>query len=202
VREVEVKARLYGDAEKVIDRLTALGVVLEPPTAQVDLIFVPAPLNLSQTDGSEVPIVRIRTEVSDEEVAYHLTVKRDLTDQLDSMHLETSVGDLAVATAILVELGLHPVVEVRKNRRRGRLGRFEICLDSVHDLGTFIEVESLNGEVGDVAAVRAEMWQLLRQLDVPIGAEVKVGYDRLIEDARRAGGHGVTTESPDKGGAE
>jgi adenylate cyclase class 2 len=75
-------------------------------------------------------------------------------------------------------MGYKMANRVVKNRRKGMVGEYEICLDEVEDLGTFIEVEKMAEE--DIEQVRKELLDFTISLGVSLEDEVKRGYDILI----------------------
>jgi adenylate cyclase class 2 len=72
------------------------------------------------------------------------------------------------------------VVEVRKIRRKGKLREYEICLDQVEQLGTFVELEKLTDDDVNAEKVREELFNELESLGLSRGAEVTQGYDTQI----------------------
>jgi len=144
---------------------------------QADSIFVPRPLKLIETDAAISPILRVREENG----KCTLTLKRDATDQLDSIEYETEIGDRREVAGILDELGYHEVVKVVKVRRKGVLDTFRICVDEVEQLGIFIELEARLGDDADVNRVRSDCWTILSRCGFVEGDRVTTGYDRLVE---------------------
>ncbi len=73
-----------------------------------------------------------------------LTFKK--TEQSDGKfreaeELETEISDPKTALEIFKRLGFETRVEIRKEREVWKLGKVEISLDGVKDLGTFLELE-------------------------------------------------------------
>ena len=50
---------------------------------------------------------------------------------------------------ILGLLGFEKIVEVHKTRRKMKYNDYEICVDDVHGMGNFIEVEKFSDEPGE-----------------------------------------------------
>ena len=72
--------------------------------------------------------------------------------------------------------------KVTKVRQTTNVGEFEICIDEVEDLGSFIEIEKISDEDSD--AVRSELNDFLEILGVSASDEVHKGYDILIMENR------------------
>lgn len=182
MREIEIKAHVSCEMPQLLALCDELRLELSPPIRQLDRIFVRAPYGLRDISGSQAPIVRIRVQESvDREQLILMTLKRDLTDQLDSIEHTTEVSSLDASVAILEEMGFHSVLTIQKARRQGSLGRFNICVDDVPILGIFIELEAMCDTSEDPVSIRAEMWQALGLLGVGEENAVTVGYDRLFE---------------------
>ena len=79
---------------------------------------------------------------------------------------------------MLVFLGFRPEVKVRKTRRKGNIGGYEICLDEVEGLGAFVELEKITEE--EAGVVQGEMMKFLAGLGVDTSQRVVNGYDTLV----------------------
>ena len=66
---------------------------------------------------------------------------------------------------------------VDKIRTSYKYDSFTICLDEVADLGIFLEVELMASTIEDLAAVKQQMQQLIKGLDL---APLKTGYGTLL----------------------
>lgn len=178
MREVEIMAKL-GSIEDFTNQLAQIGVQIDSVLVQEDAIYVPFPLELSEVDAHRIPILRIRTENG----THKFTLKRNAepgTDSLNNIEHELKVSDDRVLHQILLELGQHVCLNVKKTRRLATYREFQLCIDSVDDLGDYIEVEVLSDDTVDVHAVREQMWAFLESLDVPRTSRVQESYDRQI----------------------
>ena len=77
-------------------------------------------------------------------------------------------------------LNWSPMVEVKKVRRKGKLGEYEICLDQVEQLGTFIELEKMTSDDANPEDVREELFKELESLGLSRQDEETRGYDTQI----------------------
>lgn len=153
--EVELKFPL-ADAGPVLYRLTALGARSSPAVEQADLYFNHPARDFAKTDEA----LRIRS-VGDH---YLMTYKGPVVDsQTKTRHeIEVPLGHRQARdkfAEVLSLLGFRQVREVRKTRRPYHVTwhdrEFEVALDDVAGLGTFIEVETFADEAGKPAAVEA-----------------------------------------------
>ncbi len=173
MREIEVKFRVR-DSKALVDRLAILGCNLDEPITQDDLIFTGSNL----PDGSRC-VLRIRTT----KVGSILTLKKDITNELDCLEVETMVDDPEATQKLLTELGYQPVVRVKKARRQGVLNDWTVCLDEVADLGSFVEFEVMTeSESYDQESFATAVRQLL---DIPNLERITQGYDTLMLNSGR-----------------
>jgi len=75
-------------------------------------------------------------------------------------------------------LNYEQTVEVHKKRIKTSYKDYEICLDEVAGLGSFIEVEKMSDENGE--KVQKELFDFLKTLGVSKEDRVFNGYDTLI----------------------
>ena len=96
---------------------------------------------------------------------------------MDNLEYETGINNPGETHKILQTLGWHPVVEVKKIRRKGKLGEYEVCLDRVEELGDFIELEKLTEDNANPEEVKEELFKQLELLGFSRNDEETKGYD-------------------------
>lgn len=92
---------------------------------------------------------------------------------------EVVVDSVEEARGILDMLGLKEAVRAVKKRQTTEHAGYEICIDEVEDLGSFIELEKI-GEKEDAERIQKEMLEFLATLGVSAEDKVSKGYDILI----------------------
>lgn len=177
MREIEIKARVANKAA-LLDLLADRGVSMSLPITQHDRVFeAPDPFFVH----GERPWLRIRTETKDGTVSKHIfTLKKSVTNQMDSIEHETDVSDDRELERIIGHIGFIPYSDLTKTRQKGNMGDLEICVDTVEQLGDFIEVEKLTEENADYDVVAAELWSVLESLGITREEHVTDGYDVLM----------------------
>jgi adenylate cyclase, class 2 len=171
MKEIEVKARLK-NKEEVLLKLKTMGCVFSESIRQVDTVYVKIIGNVEQYLQND-HFVRIR-EKSDGRFIF--TVKKPLSKVvLTKAEHETEIKDAKELEQALFLMGYQISNRVIKIRQTAKCGEFEICLDEVEKLGSFIEVEKMSD--GDADAVRNELNQFLASLNIPMEDEVHKGYD-------------------------
>lgn len=177
MREIEIKAKITS-VQTIIDALAVQGVSVSAPVTQHDRVYGEA-----GSDGASentAAWLRIRTETKDGATKHIFTLKRSVTNQMDSIEHETEVADDVELERIIAQLSFEPYSDLTKTRQKAHIGEIEICLDTVEGLGTFIEAEKLTTENADYHAVIRELWAIFESLGVTHDDEVTDGYDVLM----------------------
>ncbi|WP_411968631.1 class IV adenylate cyclase [Haloferax sp. YSSS75] len=140
--EVEVKVRADHDA--VRGRLEDEGATQVNRVTQTDTYYDAPHRDFAATDEA----LRLRREsryesgsVVDEET--NVTYKGPLVDESSKTRreYETSVEDGETMDAICTAVGFEPAATVEKERERFELDGYTVSLDTVSELGEFVEVE-------------------------------------------------------------
>ena len=104
---------------------------------------------------------------------------------MDNLECETEIDDPEAMVHILQTLGWFPVVEVKKIRRKGKLGEYEICLDEVEELGNYVELEKMTADDANPDEVHEELFKVLGDLGLSRTDEETRGYDTQIYQLHR-----------------
>lgn len=174
--EVEVKARLKNRAQ-VKKQLEDLGCEFSEELHQVDHIFVPE--GTSFPPPFSVPILRVR-EQNGKSI---FTMKISQSSRQDCIERETEVTDGKMMTDILEFLKYKEVTLVDKKRIKTTVGDIEIVLDTVKELGEFIEAEKIVSEEDPETRVKIqrELFDFLGTIGIAKEDHVIEGkYDIMI----------------------
>lgn len=175
--EIETKARL-ADRGAVMQKLEALGCAFAAPKTQDDTVYVAKTGTLEEFLSNDV-FLRIRIQDGQKVV---LTAKKPVRKSAEVLvkHEHEIVADSAEqARAILELMGLKPAVRTVKVRRTGHVAGYEVCIDDIEGLGSFIELEKM-AEAGDAEHIQAEMGEFLASLGIEASDRVTKGYDILM----------------------
>lgn len=173
MNEIEVKAKI-ADHGATVAALRKSGCRFSDPITQHDFVFTKKGIDPTAAKTAGNPVLRIR----DEGKRILFTLKQDREDELDCIEKEIEVSDKDILRDILDLLGFELIVEIRKTRRKAKYNGFEICMDDVVGLGSFIEVEQFSDEPGE--KIKAELWSFLKKLGISESDRVLHGYDTLI----------------------
>lgn len=184
MREIEIKARVR-DKEGLLARLANSGVKLSEPVTHHDRVF--GPRGVDGNDGANTASwLRIRTETKGNDVKHIFTLKKSVTNQMDSIEHETEVADDTELAKIIEYIDFVPFSDLTKTRQKARVGTIEVCVDTVEGLGDFIEAEILTDNSADYDSVAAELWAFLEGLGVTRENHVEEGYDVLQNKTKAA----------------
>lgn len=178
MREIEIKAQIK-DRSGLLHLLHEKGIEISQPITQRDQVFgLPGVDGGDDTNGA--PWLRIRTETMNGKTTQIFTLKKSVTNQMDSIEHETEIHDPVELAAIIGHLGFEPYSDLTKTRQKAKLGEIELCVDTVGELGDFIEAEKLTADDADYDKVAAELWEVLGSFGVEKSQHVMDGYDVLM----------------------
>lgn len=178
--EVENKFPV-SDLSEIAAKVEQLSAVLSEPVEQVDRYFAHPVRDFASTDEA----LRIRS-VGEKNCVTYKGPKIDTTTKTRreiELPLAASSQHADEFAELLCVLGFQPVAEVRKQRRKAKLVwqdfPVEIALDSVHQVGTFVELEI---EADEASLDRAR--QTLEDLAAHLGLSVseRRSYLELLLD--------------------
>ncbi len=179
-KEIEVKARLR-DAGAVEKKLRELGCELSDPKTQDDRAFVDdnyGPFDEFQPGKN---ILRIR-KMKDKAV---FTLKQPELNEQDAIEYETEVSHPEELAEALKLMGYKEMAQVHKVRRSARYNNWEVNLDEVDGVGTFIEVECIATSDDSAKVVQEELLTFLEALGVSREDKETHGYDTLSYMAKK-----------------
>ena len=166
--EVELKFPVP-DVGPIVAQITAWGAIPGPEQPQVDLYFNHPARDFAQTNEA----FRLRQIGEENRLTYKGPVLDTQAKTRREIEFPIAAGAIAAAQCreMLVLLGFRPVREVRKRRvpfQYSEAGReFEIAVDLVEQLGSFIEIETIAGEA-DRAVARDAILDVAARLELPM----------------------------------
>lgn len=190
MREIEVKVRV-ADSKALAELLKDKGVELSEPVQQRDQVFGPDGVNGDAENDS--PWLRIRSESLAGKTIHIFTLKRSITNQMDSIEHETEITDPEELKRMIYHLGFMEFSDLTKTRQTGEYEGIGLCLDSIDELGDFLEVERLVGDDETVTyeSVIEELWRVLETFGMKRSDAITDGYDVLMRKAQGVAKSGV-----------
>ncbi len=169
-KEIEVKFKV-DDFKDLKGKIENLGCTFSEPIFQDDTIFINYNRPFLEFTPND-PFLRIR-KTKGQNI---LTFKQG--EEMNSIEHEVTVDDPIKMMDILTSIGFRPEVNVKKTRQKAYFNEYEICLDQVEGLGSFIELEKMTEE--NAEKVQIEMIQFLLKFGLNENDRVMNGYDTLV----------------------
>ncbi len=168
--ELEAKVKVP-DHNAVLERLAAVNAQPLDTVTQVDIYYDFSDGRLLNADSG----LRIRYEAKDSSATTVLCYKgpRQAGPFKKREELETQVSNLESLKTILDRLDFVIRLTIEKKRQHWRMNNCLICLDTVKELGCFIEIEG-----PDESTIR----QVLGQLDLTGLEYLRYGYARMMSE--------------------
>ncbi len=171
--EVEIKAKCAeSEFPNIREKLLRLGAVKKSEKRQLDQYYNPPHADWSK----EKRYIRIRFDGEKTIFAYHETLAHCLANEF-----ETKIENKKVFEEALERMGFQKLGLIEKNRETYRLGAFEICLDKVKGIGTFIEIET-DGQPENFREKEQGCLELLHKIGLD---ETALTNERLSEIATK-----------------
>lgn len=173
--EIEVKAKIT-DLNNLIQKLQQINCTLSDPITQKDKNYIRNGLDYKNVNKDCIPVLRIRQEK--DKTTFTIKYNRDPNREMDMIEKELKVSSAETIQEMLKIMDYYEVMEINKTRRKGKYKDYEICIDEVEGLGSFIEVEKISEDDG--AVIQEELTQFLHTLGINPKDKVIIGYDTMI----------------------
>jgi adenylate cyclase class 2 len=166
--EVEVKA-IVKDFEEVRNKLTQIGAVKIKTEHQSDIYYNAPHKDFGETDEA----LRIREIPEKGKKRVILTYKGAKLDNISKTRkeIEVDVSDSENTSLILENLNFRRAASVKKNRDIYHIKEFIITLDTVQDVGTYVEIETEANEDEDTSESIQKIYDIYKQLGIEEGFE-------------------------------
>jgi adenylate cyclase class 2 len=169
---VEIEAKLKVDSLMDVEcKLKDLGAEFIAEQSQSDIQFDDVNSSLITTDRC----LRLRVQSVDHNVRAFLTYKgaKEESDFKKRREIEIEIDSAEMTQRLLEALGYQKILVVEKKRRLWRLGKCEVALDHLPQLGYFVEIEGPDSET------IAEVQKRLNLAHVP---SITKSYPQMIQE--------------------
>jgi adenylate cyclase, class 2 len=180
--EVEQKFHLKNHAE-LRARLKELGADHLETEHQIDTYYnAPHRDFLAEPNISEW--LRLREEEGKASITYKLWLPLDAKIKTHCNEYESELSDGGAMRKLLASLDFTELIVVDKQREEWQLDDVIIALDTVKDLGSFVEFE-YKGDADTVAEAHRRIEQCIKRLNAKLG-DAHTGYPHQLIAKRRA----------------
>lgn len=100
---------------------------------------------------------------------------------MESEEIEFEVNSYEKANAFLKALGFKEWVQVNKKRRYSKYQDYNICIDEVERLGTFVEIELLVNEQNDIN-YEEQLLNVAKEIGINTDNRINSHYDTMISE--------------------
>jgi adenylate cyclase class 2 len=173
MKEIEVKAKVR-NPEEVERKLQNLGCKISDVMVDHDRVFTNSDKDFAEFQN-DTNFIRIRTRNG----KHTLTLKRPLSNELDCIEHQSEILEPEEVEKMLELMGYRKEVDFTKERRKTKYNKYNICLDTVPELGEYMEVETLLDE-GDSEKHQLEMFEFVKTLGITDKDRTEHGYDTLV----------------------
>jgi adenylate cyclase class 2 len=183
----EVEVKVPAALEVVRDRLEEHGATPRGSVVQVDTYYDAPHREFAETDEA----LRIRSERPDDgRDETRVTYKGPLLDDESKSReeVETAVADRETFASILTNLGFNPAATVRKERERFSLEGYTVTLDSVDDVGEYVEVETEVESESELETARRGAYDVLERLGLEPDDQIRTSYLGLLLESESTTG--------------
>lgn len=142
---------------------------------QYDTIYVQNLNNVESTEGS----IWLRVRKTNGKI--ELNYKKQSAKKMESEEIEFEVSSYEKANAFLKALGFKEWVQVNKKRRYAKFQEYNICIDEVERLGTFVEIELLINEENDIN-YEEQLLNVAKEIGINTDSRINSHYDTMISE--------------------
>lgn len=174
MREIELKFKV-DNIENIISFLEKNNCKISFTECQYDTIYVQNLDNVESTEGS----VWLRVRKTNEKI--ELNYKKQSAKKMESEEIEFEVSSYEKANAFLKALEFKEWVQVNKKRRYSKYQDYNICIDEVERLGTFVEIELLVNEQNDIN-YEEQLLNVAKEIGINTDNRINSHYDTMISE--------------------
>lgn len=178
--EVEIKVKVDNLSE-IKEKVSKMGKLVKV-IKQIDDYYIPAHRDFFARKPHTVEWLRIRTNPGKIVLEYMRSINpKEDGDHDYAEEYETEILDKSETEKILGFLDFKKVVTIEKDREYWMCGKMEVALDTVKDLGTYVEAEA-KGDFKDEAEAKTECIKFLENLGIKDVENnfIKLGYPDLF----------------------
>jgi len=172
MREIELKFKV-DDMNDLLAKLRDMDCEVSEILSQNDTIYVSDLAHVESVEGS----IWLRVRKENEKV--ELNLKKQSARIQESKEIEFEVSSYEKANQLLETLGYQKWVVVNKKRRYSKYLNYNLCIDEVERLGSFLEIELLVDEE-DKKDYISDLLEIAKTFELTEDNIVNSHYDTMI----------------------
>lgn len=176
--EIEAKFPLYNKKE-TISKLKEIGKIVEKNNYQKDIYYTPAHENFIEKN----PVAewfRIRNTKEETTINYKNWSNNNSNNKISCKEIEIGIDDYTGMIEMLNALDFKQIIVVEKTRNSFEYNNIIISIDSIKDLGDFIELEFKTNLYNNESESMTYILNIIEKLDIQIGEQIFAGYPQLV----------------------
>ncbi len=179
MKEIEILVEVYDDINIIKEKLKDYKYIGLKETVD-EYYYDPQRDELKPDSNNQLShCLRLRRNNND----YSITYKDDIFENnkwLYSNEYETKVESIDITREIFKKLGLIKFIEIDNKKEIYKTDKYEIALETVKELGTFMEVEYCTNEDVDVKKIKKEIQDFINNLNIKVSEELNIGKPELF----------------------
>jgi adenylate cyclase class 2 len=172
--EVEIRAKL-NEPQKLVDELRKRGAESLGILKQNDYMYA------FENPGEPIKEGGILARIREENDKIRLEFKEIMRESGAGIDIKVEISNVELAKRLISKLGLNYLSDIKKKRELFSLDGFEIAIDNVERLGTFVEVEKTLDSENEMEKTKADCIELLKMLIGEVEIEKRKYGDLLLE---------------------
>lgn len=176
--EIEAKFPLHNKKE-TISKLKELGKTIEKNNYQKDIYYTPAHENfLEKNPISEW--LRIRDTKEEKTINYKNWSNNNGNNKISCKEIEIGIDDYNGMIEMLNALDFKQIIVVEKTRNSFEYNNIVISIDSIENLGDFIELEFKTNLYDNEDESMKYIMDTVEKLNIKVGEQIFAGYPQLV----------------------
>lgn len=181
--EIEAKFPLY-NKEKILNKLKKQAEVVEKNNYQKDIYYTPAHENFLEKE----PIsewLRIRDTKEEKTINYKNWSNNNGNNKISCKEIEIGIDDYNGMIEMLEVLDFKSVIIVEKTRNSFEYNNIIISIDSIENLGDFIELEFKTNLYKNEDDSMNYIMDTIKKLGIEVGNQIFAGYPQLVMEKNK-----------------
>lgn len=176
--EIEAKFPLINKEDTLV-KLKKLGKKVEENNYQKDIYYTPAHENfLEKRPISEW--LRVRDTKKEKTINYKNWGNRDGNNKISCKEIEVGIDDYNGMLEMLNALDFKQIIVVEKTRNSFEYNNIIISIDSIENLGDFIELEFKTNLYDNEDESMKYIMDTIEELGINVGKQIFAGYPQLV----------------------
>ncbi len=176
--EIEAKFPLY-NKKIAINKLNEVGIPTETNNIQKDIYYTPAHKNF--LEGETISEwLRIRNTNNEKTINYKNWSNNKGNNKISCKEIEIGIDDYNGMIEMFEALDFKKIIVVEKVRNSWEYNGIVISLDTINNLGDFIELEFKTNLFDNEEDSLNYIKETIKGLDIEVGEQIFAGYPQLI----------------------